>query len=648
MKISVQTMSILNFKGIRDMAIDFNEESTAIMGANGTGKSTWMDAFTWLLFGKDSLDRKEFNLKTIDPETQRVIERIPHEVSALLSVDGDEVVLRRCYNEKWTKKRGSAIEEFAGHEVTQFVNEVPCSMKEYQQKIEEICPEHIFKLITNPLYFPSQKKEVQRQTLFTMAGDVSDEDIAQLNEDFSDLIKQITGKTLDGYKKEIAAKKRLIKDEITQIPGRIDERKRSIPESEDWTTLETELESKRKMIADIDNQVVDRSKLYEEAGKRKQEIVEKLNSAKTERLNLEFKIKETVLESYRTAQSERNRLVNQLSAVEANARTYTAELATLEAELQRLNSKRDELLKEWKRINAETLQISDNELVCPTCKRQLEYSDIEAKQAEMTANFNTRKAIRLEDNKRVGISTKKKIETQINLIADKKAQIKLANGEIAKIENCELYKNEPKQPDATPTILANKEYISFTNKITDFENQLSEEVEVPDLTELQSGKEVLNSSIEELNARLAKRDLITANKKRITELETEHRKLSQELADLEGIEFTMAAFSKAKIEQVEGKINGLFEFVRFKMYEQQINGGEIETCEAMVNGVPFSDLNTAMQINAGLDIINAICRHNDVYAPIFIDNAESVNELHKTNSQMIRLVVTTDSKLKIA
>lgn len=647
MKISIKKLELLNFKGIRNLAIPFDIETTCIQGANATGKSSVFDAFTWLLFGKDSSDRKEFNLKTIDPETQCVIERIPHEVSATLIVDGEEVVLRRCYNEKWTKKRGSAIEEFTGHEVTQFVNDVPCSTREYQQKIEEICPEHIFKLITNPLCFPNQKKEVQRQTLFTMAGDVSDEDIARLNDDFSDLIKQITGKTLDGYKKEIAAKKRLIKDEITQIPGRIDERKRSMPEKEDWKTLEVELESKKTMIADIDKQVVDCSKQYEVAGKRKQEIVEKLNFAKTERLNLEFKIKETVLESYRTGQSERNRLVTQLSSLKANARTYTAELETLEAELQRLNARRDDLLKEWKSINAETLQISDNELVCPTCKRQLEESDIEAKQAEMTANFNTRKSNRLEDNKCVGILTKKKIETQINLIADKKAQIKLVNDEIIKIESCELYKNEPKQPDATPTIIANKDYISLSNKITDLENQISEEVAAPDLTELQSGKDVLSSSIEELNSRLAKRDLINSNNKRISELENEQRKLSQELADLEGMEFTIAAFSKAKIEQVESKINGLFEFVRFKMYEQQINGGEIETCEAMVDGVPFSDLNTAMQITAGIDIINAICKHYDMYAPCFFDNAESVNKFPKMNSQMIFLKVTEDKQLTV-
>ena len=67
----------------------------------------------------------------------------------------------------------------------------------------------------------------------------------------------------------------------------------------------------------------------------------------------------------------------------------------------------------------------------------------------------------------------------------------------------------------------------------------------------------------------------------------------------------------------------------------------------MVDGTPYSDLNDAAKINAGLDIINAICKFEDVYVPIFCDNAESVNELLPTQSQMIRLVVTEDEKLVI-
>lgn len=144
-----------------------------------------------------------------------------------------------------------------------------------------------------------------------------------------------------------------------------------------------------------------------------------------------------------------------------------------------------------------------------------------------------------------------------------------------------------------------------------------------------------------------KREQIEKNNQRIAELEKSLRMQSEELAQLEGIKFTMAAFSKARTEAIESKINGLFDFVKFRLFETQINGGEVETCEAMVNGVPFSDANTAGQFNAGIDIINAICRFEGISAPIFADGSESVNTLHPTQSQVIRLFVSLDDKLVI-
>ena len=86
--------------------------------------------------------------------------------------------------------------------------------------------------------------------------------------------------------------------------------------------------------------------------------------------------------------------------------------------------------------------------------------------------------------------------------------------------------------------------------------------------------------------------------------------------------------------------------MKFRLFETQINGGEVETCEAMVNGVPFSDANTAGQFNAGIDIINAICRFEGISAPIFADGSESVNTLHPTQSQVIRLFVSLDDKAR--
>lgn len=105
--IIIKRLSIVNFKGIRNLDIDFYGLETKIRGANGTGKTTIFDAFTWLLFGKDSKDRTKFNLKTLDASGE-VIPQIPHEVSATLNVDGETISLRRCWTEVWTNHEGAA------------------------------------------------------------------------------------------------------------------------------------------------------------------------------------------------------------------------------------------------------------------------------------------------------------------------------------------------------------------------------------------------------------------------------------------------------------------------------------------------------------------------------------------------------------
>jgi hypothetical protein len=76
----------------------------------------------------------------------------------------------------------------------------------------------------------------------------------------------------------------------------------------------------------------------------------------------------------------------------------------------------------------------------------------------------------------------------------------------------------------------------------------------------------------------------------------------------------------------------------------QINGGLNETCEVTYNGVPYSDLNNAMRINIGLDIINTLSAHYGISVPIFIDNAESVTSLEAVNGQVIRLIVSEQNK----
>jgi chromosome segregation ATPase len=373
----------------------------------------------------------------------------------------------------------------------------------------------------------------------------------------------------------------------------------------------------------------------------------RVGELKSERMDLEFKIKERVQADYNDKRNKQLDLQRQVANDERDLRNEEKMLAGYEDEFERLKANKETLIKEWREINARQLVFDDNAFVCPTCGRQLEIDDIERKQGEMTEKFNARKAADLEANNRKGQAMKQRMTEVEASISGSKMKIGQLEEKIAKEKANELYTATLTAPDATPAIEADAEYQRLTSEIEVLEKELAVPTTAPDTAELSEKKKQYAADIDEIKTKLAKRDTINRTNQRISELETQLRNQSDELSSLEGIEFTMAAFAKAKIEAVESRINHLFSIVRFKMFETQINGGEVETCEATVDGVPYSDLNNAMKINAGLDIINAICGSEGVTAPIFIDNAESINELMPTQSQMIRLVVTEDDTLII-
>ena len=67
-----------------------------------------------------------------------------------------------------------------------------------------------------------------------------------------------------------------------------------------------------------------------------------------------------------------------------------------------------------------------------------------------------------------------------------------------------------------------------------------------------------------------------------------------------------------------------------------------------MNGVPYDDLNHAMQVNVGVDIIRTRAAHYGLHVPLVVDNAESVTQLQGIPTQVIRLVVSaSDSALRV-
>lgn len=648
-EVFLKKLILKNFKKVRDLTISFTDKETFICGDNGTCKTTIVDAFYWLLFGKDSTNRADsnFNIKTLGKDGKPIL-RLIHSVTGVLSVNGREIELQRNYVEKWGS--GVNADVLQNHATEFYLNGVKLkTKKEYDAEVAAIIPEDVFRMITNPFFFPSMKATDQKAMLMDMAGNVSDDEVAALKPEFLELLSNITGRSLEQYGKEIAAKKSAIKDELKGIPLRIDSVRDAMPEAEDWVALDAEIAYKKEKLADIDNQIADKSKQVEAVFNEKAKIQQNINAKKLKRSERENEIKQSINSSRNEAQTKITNISYQVTTKISEIERKKNEGRKILADIKQLDEEMTVLRGQYQKVSDEQLQYPEGAFVCPTCKRPLDVEDIQTKQEELQSQFNLNKSNKLKE-----IQNKGKQKASIKAELEKKHSVILAD--IANLENekvileqqvKELKGNLPEQQNAESIISSDSAWISLCNEIKDLENQINIEAKPIDTTDLKEAKAILSDAIDELNKRLGKRSTIEKSEKVIADLENKRDQNNQALSELERIEFIALDFQKAKDNKLMEKINGLFSLVSFSFISEKLNGNENITCMCTVDGVPFPDLNSAMKINAGLDIINAICRSKGISAPIFIDNRESVNELIPTVSQVVNLVVSKDQKLMI-
>jgi len=650
MQIKLRNIKLTNFKGIRSLVIPFNQ-TTNIYGENAAGKTTIVDAFLWCLFGKDSTDRKDFEVKTLD-ENNKVIPQIEHEVECELSVENQVINVKRVLRENWTKRRGSTETEFTGNETIYYWNDVPLKQKEFQEKVSGIVDESLFKYITNPLYFNTNLKwQDRRVVLFSIADKVYDADVLKEIErphnidqihDLTRLLNQ--GKSIVEIKKELSAKKKKMKDELEFIPSRIDEAERSKPEAKNWPEIESLISTLTSQISEYNSKkedIVTASKTQNEGILAKQT---QLNNMKLQLQKLDHDLVADRKSKLHELESKVKQANSDILQVQENSKRANESVCSLNNRIASLEQDTSSLRTQWIEINSRQLTITDDKTCCPACKQKLPDSDIADITEKLATNFNNQKAKDLQANNDKGSQNKREIETCRMQIDELNKQITEHNSTLESriadlnsyLKNLEDLNNE----QVVPTT----EILELREAINDF---VIPETKPTDFSEVNGLINTAHEQLDQAKLSLSYRDQIAKIDLRINELQNQESNMSQELADLESTEFVIDAFNKTKIETMVENVNKKFTYVKFKLFQEQINGGEAECCEALINGVPYSDANNAAKINAGLDVINTLCTYHDVYAPIFIDNRESVNELIPTSSQIINLIVSTDKTLKI-
>ena len=642
MKIRISNLKLKNFKGIKDLKIDFNSENTNIYGRNATGKTTIFDAFKWLFFDKDSNDRKDFNIKTLDSEN-KPIHFLDHEVEATLVVDEMKMVFKKILHEKWVTKRGQSEQEFAGHETNYWIDEVPIKKKDYEEKINSLIPESLFKLITDPTYFNNQLKWTERrELLINISGTtISDDEILNSKEEFKIIKDNLEGRSIDDYKKVVQAKIKDLNKEKETIPVRIDELTNTLitEHNIDYEEIEKQKEQYDQELQKIELEMTD----VQARANENMKIAGELTEAKQELAD--FKLKKETEYSQKYSNDLIN-LQNEKRIAESTIRVKQDEDNERKTKIEQDQKRKEELYKEWDIVNNQKLEYDPNSFVCPTCKREYETDQKEEIKKQFENNFNTHKKTEQDSINKEGQSINARIDENTKAREKLQQEMQDANSKLENINNKIAEIEKSKESDNTFDVTSMPEYIEKDKKVKELEERVKN-LTNGDISELQNKKAEITEEINKLNKTLNEREIQEKTKERIAELQNEEEVISNKIQELEGQEYALEDFTKTKVELLENAINSKFELVKFRLFDTQINGGLVECCDTLVNGVPYADVNNAHKILAGLDIINTLIKFYNTSAPIFIDNRESINEIYNIDTQIISLIVTTDKELRI-
>lgn len=632
-----------NFKGLKDYKLVLDGSNADVSAQNAVGKTTLYDGFLWLLFGKDSAERSKFKAKPFDKDRNEILGKEPI-VEAELMVDGQRTLLKRELVEVWSKIKGRAEKERKSDKTKYYVNQVPCSTaKEFRSYIEELIDEDTFKLLTNPAAFNSLDWTKRREVLLQLVDGVTDEEVIKKNEELVGLTKILDGRSVEEQKKIISAKKRDVANSIDGMTARFDEAERAIPNTEgiDQEQLNAFIATNKNKIEEAQNKIAE----LKNGGA--------ITELKNKRGQLDLKLTEEKARFFQTNQLSTETLINDINKLnidlnEKNQAVWEKEsqISSTEQTLTRELDSKGNLLRVYKVRKEESFD--DHRTVCKMCGQELPADQIE----QMKSTFNKEKAEEVE-----------KLLEQGKASAGKVQKLEAALKELTN----ELHSLISKRDIAQDTLNRFKEELNLTkerhgqfedskeSKAIISEIQKVTQSMIEEQTSTQSEIEKYNNLIRESSVAVdsARQQLSLFSQKekqldRIQELKDKHSNLASTYEELERQEYLTDEFTRRKVQLLEKEINAKFIMANFKLFDIQKNGGINEVCEATYGGSEYStNLNNAARINVGLDIINTLSNHYQVSAPIFVDNAESVNELIDTQAQMISLIVSDDPVFKV-
>jgi len=657
MRMILKSLHMENFKGIRSLDVKFSNK-IKIKGQNAAGKTTIFDAFTWLLFNKNSAGEEKFNVRPLDKDGKH-IDNVEIKVAGVIEVDGKEVELSKVQKQNWVKKRGTDTVTLQGNVNSFEIDGYPKSEAEFKTYISGLAQsEEMFKMLTNPQYFSSLKWKEQRDILMKLVADVSDVELAQTDAKYAPLIDELEkAPSTDDIRAKFSKALSEWKKKQAEIPVRIDEAEKS--------KVDVDVAEQELLKADLERKI---EALEDLIGKPDARIDE----MRSEEMHCQFEMSAIAQTMDNELSSKKREIENhkydherKLEDVRSSIRKAQDSIESNKKSISEQTLKKSDLVKRYKEEKEKKFDDSKwifdvSTTVCSLCGQRLPEDKIES----LRADFSQRKADAIEIFNEEHAKILAMIVDDGNACAEMIKDLTKNNKELGnkintlklnEAEEIDIIKGFDEQISKIPSCadyMQNTEYAKLKAKqdklladIAELESKGKDKV----AEYAKADKAKLKSQLDEVNKIITQAANNVAIDDRIETLRDEQKEIGQKVADQEQMLYLLEEFIRFKLDKVSESINSHFKTVNFKLFEMQLNGGMKDCCECTVNGVPYSTLNSGHRIVAGLDIIRSLSELYGVSVPIFVDNAESLNEFNvqDMDAQLILLSVSEDKQLKV-
>lgn len=680
MRMILKSLHIENFKGVKDKTYEFGK-TTRVSGMNRRGKTTIGAAWYWLISDKNYELVSNPNIRPDNVE-----DCIPT-VTANVDVDEKEITLSKMQKRKVGKPDKNGVSKVTITN-TYEINSVPKTERDFKAYLEELGFEFDkFLICSHPNVFTKdlslkKKQDEMRKYLFTMASEKTDLEIAQMDKETADVAKLLESYKFEEIEAMNNASKKKAVEQLDAIPNQIIGLE-SAKVDVDVAEQELAKADLTRRIAECDKKIAGADHSLDEL--RDKEMRLQLDiSGITQTMNRELSNRRYEIDADLCGCEDELKHLEQTISLKENQIVGNEKAITdADAERKKIGEK---YIAEYAKAFDEAPYLFDeskwvfdeNSTVCSLCGQKLPEDKIE----QLKADFESRKEKAKADAeeklkaKRFKFDTDKKVElNRLNTIGTEKKELiteltkknadlnteidslkKQEQDAIAKKEELSKQLSEiPSEADYTQ----NEDYVKLKAErdkvLADIEKLESDGADKI-VTDLKVEKADLQSQLDEVNKIIAQAENNVQIDDKIADMQHKQNEYGQAKADAERILYQLKEVSKRKNKLLVEEINQHFGIVRWKLFDFQKNGEYKEVCiptvldeEAGIYKVFGDTTNTGREIEAKIDICNSFQKFFNMYVPIFLDGAESINDEYvpAVDTQLILLTVSEDKQLKV-